>query len=73
MRLTASEARRALLGLVERVAAEDLVVYISSRKGRAVLISAERYEALGDETERQGIAPRLKEETQRNGNDDEGA
>jgi len=72
VRLTASEARRALLGLVERVAAEDIVVHISSRKGRAVLISAERYDSLAWKTERRERAPGMKDETQRNGDDDEG-
>ncbi len=46
MAIGASEARRNLLLLIERVNEDHVPVEIPSRKGSAVLISSEDYEAL---------------------------
>ncbi len=46
MAIGASEARRNLLPLIERVNEDHVPVEIPSRKGSAVLISSEDYEAL---------------------------
>ncbi|GAA2244969.1 type II toxin-antitoxin system prevent-host-death family antitoxin [Rarobacter faecitabidus] len=45
MSVSASEARRTLFPLIERVNADRDAVEIVSRKGNAVLISAEEYAA----------------------------
>lgn len=44
--LTASEARRTLFPLIEDVVLLEEDVFITSRKGTAVLISAKKYESL---------------------------
>lgn len=46
MSITASEARRNLFPLIEQVNEDRTAVEIVSRRGNAVLISAEEYEAL---------------------------
>ncbi|MFC3997206.1 type II toxin-antitoxin system Phd/YefM family antitoxin [Nocardiopsis sediminis] len=46
MTITASEARKSLLSLIEQVNDDRAPVEITSRKGDAVLISREDYEAL---------------------------
>jgi len=45
MTITATEARRELFPLIERVNADRVPVEITSRKGRAVLMAAEDWEA----------------------------
>lgn len=46
MAITASEARRDLLGLIERVNLDHTEVEITSERGSAVLMSKEEYDAL---------------------------
>lgn len=46
MAITASEARRDLFGLVERVNADHTEIEIISRRGSAVLMSKDEYDAL---------------------------
>lgn len=46
MSITASEARRNLFPLIEQVNADRVAVEIVSRRGNAVLISADDYAAL---------------------------
>jgi len=46
MSITASQARRELLPLIERVNADRVPVEIVSRRGRAVLVAADDWEAL---------------------------
>lgn len=46
MSVTASEARKQLFPLIEKVNNDRVTVEITSRRGRAVLVSAEEYEAL---------------------------
>ena len=45
MSITASEARRELFPLIERVNEDRIPVEIVSRKGRAVLVAADDWEA----------------------------
>jgi len=45
MSITASEARRELFPLIEKVTADRVPVEIVSRKGRAVLVAADDWEA----------------------------
>lgn len=45
MSVTASEARRSLFPLIEQVNDDRAAVEITSRRGNAVLMSAEDYEA----------------------------
>jgi antitoxin YefM len=44
--VTASAARKELFPLIEKVNNDRVAVEITSRKGRAMLVSAEEYEAL---------------------------
>ena len=46
MSVTASEARRGLAGLIERVNLDRTEIEIVSRRGSAVLISKDDYDAL---------------------------
>jgi antitoxin YefM len=46
MAVTASEARRDLFGLIERVNLDHTEVEITSRRGSAVLMSKDEYDAL---------------------------
>lgn len=46
MAVTASEARRDLFGLIERVNLDHTVVEIMSKRGSAVLMSKDEYDAL---------------------------
>ncbi|VXC20311.1 type II toxin-antitoxin system Phd/YefM family antitoxin [Pseudoclavibacter sp. 8L] len=46
MAITTSEARRDLFGLVERVNLDHSEVEITSKRGSAVLISKDEYDAL---------------------------
>ncbi|WP_306233696.1 type II toxin-antitoxin system Phd/YefM family antitoxin [Agrococcus beijingensis] len=46
MAITASEARRELFTLIERVNADRTEVEITSKRGAAVLISRDEYDAL---------------------------
>ncbi|WP_439690439.1 type II toxin-antitoxin system Phd/YefM family antitoxin [Curtobacterium sp. SP.BCp] len=46
MAITASEARRDLFGLVERVNADHTEVEIISKRGSAVLMSKDEYDSL---------------------------
>jgi len=46
MAITASEARRSLFPLIQQVNDDRVAVEITSRKGNAVLISREEYDAL---------------------------
>jgi antitoxin YefM len=48
MSITASEARRNLFPLIEQVNDDHTVVEIVSRRGNAVLMSAEEYAALAE-------------------------
>lgn len=45
MAITASEARKNLFPLIEQVNADRVPVEITSKKGRAVLVAAEDWEA----------------------------
>jgi antitoxin YefM len=44
--ITASEARRQLFPLIEQVNSDRVAIEITSRRGNAVLISAEEFSAL---------------------------
>jgi antitoxin YefM len=46
MAVTASEARKQLFPLIEKVNNDRVVVEITSRRGNAVLVSADEYAAL---------------------------
>lgn len=46
MAITASEARRELFALIERVNADRTEVEITSKRGAAVLMSRDEYDAL---------------------------
>ncbi|MBK6887319.1 MAG: type II toxin-antitoxin system prevent-host-death family antitoxin [Tetrasphaera sp.] len=46
MSITASEARRQLFPLIEQVNSDRVAIEITSRRGNAVLISAEEFSAL---------------------------
>ncbi len=46
MSITASEARKQLFPLIEKVNNDRVAVEITSRRGNAVLISADEYAAL---------------------------
>lgn len=46
MAITATEARRDLFGLIERVNLDQTEVEIMSRRGSAVLMSKDEYDAL---------------------------
>ncbi|WP_346922426.1 type II toxin-antitoxin system Phd/YefM family antitoxin [Glutamicibacter creatinolyticus] len=46
MAITASEARRALFGLVEKVNLDQTEVEIVSKRGSAILMSKDEYDAL---------------------------
>jgi antitoxin YefM len=46
MAITASEARRDLFGLIERVNLDHTEVEITSKRGSAVLMSKDEYDAL---------------------------
>ncbi|MFK4763083.1 type II toxin-antitoxin system Phd/YefM family antitoxin [Microbacterium sp. ZW T5_45] len=46
MAITTSEARRDLFGLIERVNLDHTEVEITSRRGSAVLMSKDEYDAL---------------------------
>lgn len=46
MSIPASQARKELFPLIERVNADRVAVEITSRRGNAVLLSAEEYAAL---------------------------
>lgn len=46
MAITTSEARRDLFGLIERVNLDQTEVEITSRRGSAVLMSKDEYDAL---------------------------
>lgn len=46
MAITASEARRDLFGLIERVNLDHTEVEIMSKRGSAVLMSKEEYDSL---------------------------
>ncbi len=50
MAITASEARRDLFGLIERVNLDHTEVEITSKRGSAVLMSKEEYDALVETT-----------------------
>ena len=46
MSITASDARKQLFPLIEKVNSDRVAVEITSRRGNAVLLSAEEYSAL---------------------------
>jgi len=46
MSITASDARKQLFPLIEKVNSDRVAVQITSRRGNAVLLSAEEYSAL---------------------------
>lgn len=46
MAITTSEARRDLFGLIERVNLDQTEIEITSRRGSAVLMSKDEYDAL---------------------------
>ena len=46
MSITATEARKQLFPLIERVNSDRIAIEITSRRGNAVLISAEEFAAL---------------------------
>ena len=46
MSITATEARRQLFPLIEQVNSDRVAIEITSRRGNAVLISAEEFSAL---------------------------
>ena len=48
MSITASEARKLLFPLIEQVNNDRVAIEITSRRGSAVLISAEEYAALAE-------------------------
>lgn len=50
MAITTSEARRDLFGLIERVNLDHTEVEITSKRGSAVLMSKEEYDALVETT-----------------------
>jgi antitoxin YefM len=50
MAITTSEARRDLFGLIERVNLDHTEVEITSKRGSAVLMSKEEYDALMETT-----------------------
>lgn len=50
MAITASEARRDLFGLIERVNLDHTEVEITSKRGSAVLMSKKEYDALVETT-----------------------
>jgi antitoxin YefM len=50
MAITASEARRDLFGLIERVNLDQTEVEITSKRGSAVLMSKDEYDSLLETT-----------------------
>lgn len=50
MAITTSEARRDLFGLIERVNLDHTEVEITSKRGSAILMSKEEYDALVETT-----------------------
>lgn len=58
MALTATEARANLFGLIEQVNEDAAPVHISSKRGDAVLISRDEYEAM-EETASQSLCGML--------------